>query len=70
MISLAALFKGRKSLLKTKKEKLTSAGTGHDLENRLNLRRTKQKERGQKLVSHALKIILGALKILKGINNF
>lgn len=36
MISLAALFRGRKSLLRTKREKPTPVGTGDDLEKGLN----------------------------------
>lgn len=47
MISLAALFSGRKSLLKTKREKPTPVETGDDLEKQLYHENKRQGKRSE-----------------------
>lgn len=47
MISLAALFSGRKSLLKTKREKPTPVETGDDLEKQLDHENKRQGTRSE-----------------------
>lgn len=47
MISLAALFRDRKSLLQTKREKSTPVGTGDNIEKWLNLENKREGTRSE-----------------------